>query len=204
MADAKYLACAVAAACVLPAAAEEQRSVDAHEHGHGILNIAIEGDRIAMELEVPGFDIVGFEHAAESDADRATVDAALEKLAEPLELFAMPDAAECGVVESQAILIFDGEHHDDHEDSHDHEDEDEHHDDHGHDEDEEATHSEFHAEYLLACGDIGSATQIEMRFFDSFSNSESLTVQIVTAQGATLIEATRENSTLDLSSWIQN
>ncbi len=209
MNDARYLACALAAACALPASAEEQRFVDAHEHGHGTLNIAVEGDRIAMEFEAPGFDIVGFEHAAVSDADRATVEAALEKLAEPLELFALPDEAECRVIGNQAMLLIDEDDHDHHahhgKEGHDNDHAHSHNDDHdedGHDDHTragEAIHSEFHAEYLLECAHIGSATQIELRYFNLFRNAESLTVRTVTNQGAALLEATRKNSTLDLS-----
>ena len=49
----------------------ERRELGAHEHGHLVLNIAIEGDRIEMELMAPGVDIVGFEHAAETDEHKA-------------------------------------------------------------------------------------------------------------------------------------
>lgn len=248
MKDTKYVVCAVAAVCTLPAAAEERRSLDAHEHGHGELNIAIEGDRIAMELEVPGFDIVGFEHVAESEEDRAAVQSALLQLAKPLDLFALPGSAGCEVVDSHVEHLVESGHDEDNHDDHAHEDDDhghgddedyhEHghddedddhghegedgHDDHGHegedddhghenedDHDERghgdgATHSEFHAEYLLSCSDVGSANQIELRYFETFGNAESLTVQFVAAQGATLFEATRENPTLDLSDAMQN
>ena len=45
-------------------AEEDHRELGPHVHGHGTLNIAIEDKRVSMELEVPGMDIVGFEHAA--------------------------------------------------------------------------------------------------------------------------------------------
>jgi Protein of unknown function (DUF2796) len=54
---------AVGAIAAFPVTAEERRELGAHEHGHSVLNIAIEGDRIEMELMSPGMDIVGFEHA---------------------------------------------------------------------------------------------------------------------------------------------
>ena len=62
---------ALAAMALMPASvrAEEHRELGAHEHGHGTLNIALEGSRLTMELEAPGVDIVGFEHAA-STKDR--------------------------------------------------------------------------------------------------------------------------------------
>ena len=51
--------------------AEETRQLGAHEHGHGTLNIAIEGTTVSMELEVPGSDIVGFEHVAATPEQKA-------------------------------------------------------------------------------------------------------------------------------------
>ena len=51
------------------AAQAQHRELGPHQHGHGTLNIAIEGERVSMELDVPGADIVGFEHAA-STADQ--------------------------------------------------------------------------------------------------------------------------------------
>ena len=69
-------ACLLAAgmACAaLPASAEEHRQLGAHVHGHGRLNIAIEGNTISMELEVPGMDIVGFEHEPSTPEQKAAV-----------------------------------------------------------------------------------------------------------------------------------
>lgn len=142
-------------ALATPALAEETRQLDAHVHGVGELNIAIEGETVAMELHVPGADIVGFEHAAESEEDQAKVAAALETLTSPLALFALPEAAGCAVTEAAAELEIEGaEDHDDHgHDDHDHDDhghedhaEDEHDED-GHDEDGHDDHGhEDHAE----------------------------------------------------------
>ena len=192
-----YLVGVGAAAFALHASAQEQRSLDAHEHGHGTLNIAMEGDRITMELEAPGFDIVGFEHEAETDADLAAIQVALEQLSRPLNLFALPEAAGCEVVESHVELLVDDGH-----DSDEGHDDEEHHD--GHDDESEASHSGFHAEYLLACADTGSAARIDLQYFESFGNAESLTVQLVTSEGATLVSASRENPVLDLSEAMGN
>ena len=70
----------------LPAIADDTRQLSAHEHGVGSLDIAIDGDVIAMAFRAPGADIVGFEYKAESDEDRAAVDVALRAFAAPLEL----------------------------------------------------------------------------------------------------------------------
>ena len=93
-----------------PVIAEETRQLDAHEHGVGQLDIAIDGQQIAMELHAPGADIVGFEYAAESAKDLAAVDAAVAKLSAPLALFVLPEAAGCRIVEASAGLESDEEH----------------------------------------------------------------------------------------------
>ena len=67
---------ALTAVVATPAFAQEARQLNAHEHGVGQLDIAFDGDQIAMELHAPGADIVGFEYGAESAEDRAAVDAA--------------------------------------------------------------------------------------------------------------------------------
>jgi hypothetical protein len=100
-----------------------------------------------MELHVPGADIVGFEYEPASTEDRALVEAAEETLKQPADLFVLPVAAECTVIEAAAHLEGEGGHedHDDHDEGHDDHDED--HDDHAeehadHDEDD---HDEEHA-----------------------------------------------------------
>ena len=194
---------ALLALAAAPTLADETRELDAHEHGVGELNIAFDGNTVAMELHAPGADIVGFEHAAEGDDDRAAIDAAVAILAKPLDLFVLPAAAECSVTKASAGLesAFDHDDHDDHdhddhaeaEDHHDHEEEhahDDHHDD--------ETHSEFHAEYELTCGNPGALSGIEFAYFSTFENALELDVQIVTASGAQAFEVERDAPSLDL------
>lgn len=51
-------------------------------------------------------NLVGFEHAATTDADKATVAAAKARLENPLALFNLPPAAKC-VVEAQGFAATD-------------------------------------------------------------------------------------------------
>ena len=94
----------IAFVTAFPAFAKDSRQLDAHEHGVGTLNMAIEWATVAITFEAPDADIVGFEYVAESDIDLAAIDAAIATLAAPLDLFVMPDAAGCSVVEAQAEL----------------------------------------------------------------------------------------------------
>ena len=190
----------------LPAAADETRQLDSHEHGVGALNIAFDGSVVAMELRAPGADIVGFEHAAESAADRAAIDAAVAKLARPLSLFGLPDKAECNVTQARAALEAEENHgdhdheaHEDHEDHKDHDHDEAHADEHAHDDDKASeAHTEFHAEYTLSCGNPNALTSISFAYFDVFPNSRVLDVQIVSNKGAQAFEIERADPRLDL------
>jgi hypothetical protein len=189
---------ALAVAATTPVFAEETRQLDAHEHGVGQLDIAFDGKQILMELHAPGADIVSFEYAAESAEDRAKVDAAIVMLARPLDLFVLTEAAGCTIVQASAELESE-EGQADHEDEHDdHEDDD--HEDADHQEKNvgEAGHTEFHAEYLLACADPGAVTEITFTYFDVFPNALEVEVQLISNKGATSFEVERDAPTLDL------
>ena len=173
-----------------PVIAEETRQLDAHEHGVGQLNIAIDGQQIAMELHAPGADIVGFEYAAESAKDLAAVDAAVAKLSAPLALFVLPEAAGCSIVEASAGLESEEEH-EEHGDEH----AEDGHDDHA----DEPGHTEFHAEYLLNCAEPSAITGIDFAYFGSFPNALEVEVQIITDTGATSFEVERDAPTLYLT-----
>lgn len=188
--------------CAAPALAQQTRQLDAHEHGVGELQIAFDGNQIAMELHAPGADIVGFEYEAESAEDLAAIDAAIALLSRPQEIFVLPAAAGCAVTRASAEL--EGEDHDEHgeEDHDDHADEghDDHADEEGHDDhdEDEESHTEFHAEYLLTCSNPDAITGIEFAYFDRFEGARELEVQVVTSSGAMAFEIERDAPSLDL------
>lgn len=170
----------------------------AHEHGVGVLDIAMDGTVLAIEFHAPGADIVSFEYAAETDADRARVEDALAALGQPLDLFALPAAAGCSVTQASAGLDVAGAHEgeDAHGDEdHDHAEEEHSDDDHA----EEASHTEFHAEYRLDCTDPSALTELTFPYFDAFENAREVEVQIVTQAGAQAFEVMRDAPELDLA-----
>ena len=182
----------IALIAAFPAFAEDARKLDAHEHGVGTLNIAIDGMTVAMEFEAPGADIVGFEYEAESSADLAAIEAAVVKLGAPLDLFVMPDAAGCSVVEALAELEGENGHDEHHDDHNDHGD-----DDHK-DEVDDAGHTEFHAEYMLACDNPDAMTEITFAYFEAFPNAQEVEVQVIAASGAQAFEVERDAPVLEL------
>ena len=213
--------CALAA----PLAAQEHRELGAHEHGVGQLNIAIEGNEVAMELHAPGADIVGFEHAAESDEDKAAVEAALATLSDPLAIFAPSEAAGCVIESVEASLEAEEHEHEEHAEDHDHDEraegEDHDHEDHAkgeehdhedhaegddHDHEDHAEgndhgeggHSEFHADYALTCDDPAALTEITFAYFDAFPNAQEIEGQLVSDTGATAFDVSRDKPVLRL------
>ena len=194
----------------------QSRELDAHLHGHGTLNIAFEGKSVAMELEAPGADIVGFEHPAETAEDRSLIDAAIAQLAKPLELFVIPAAAGCTVTAANVELMGEDDHEEGHEGEHDdknehvegqededehaedHKDEDDHKDEHA-DEAGEEGHNEFHAEYALTCADPTAIDAIEFAYFERFPNAAELDIQMISDKGAKGFEVERDEPRLSLS-----
>jgi hypothetical protein len=173
----------------VPARAEDDhRELGAHVHGHGTLNIAIEGNRVAMELEVPGMDIVGFEHAPSTDDQKAVVEKAKARLEKPLGLFSLPAAAGCAVAEAHVAV--EAEHGDDHQ----HEEK----DDHDHDDGAAGAHNQFEANYALDCANPAELTTITFDYFALFGGAHDLTVNVVTAKGQSKYEVSRSKPTLDL------
>ena len=184
----------------------EKRELGAHEHGHSALNIAIEGDRVEMELMAPGADIVGFEHEAASADDKAVVAQAKAVLGEPLALFGFTDAAGCAV-ETAAVEIEGEEHMDDHGDGHGDEAhaEEEHHEEGEHaDADHEAhegeaSHNEFHAAYALTCSAPDALDAIDFAaFFETFAGAEEVEVTVISEKGQSSYEVERDAAVVDL------
>jgi len=189
-----------------PVFSEDARQLNAHEHGIGALNIAIEAPLVVMEFHAPGADIVGFEYAAKSDADLAAISAALKTLEAPLDLFVLPEAARCAVQAVQVELKSDADHGANEEDhqGHDAHTEDGHqdHDDHDdHDEEKHAAssgHTEFHAEYSLICSNIEALTQIDFAYFEVFPNSKQVALQLISQSGARAFDIKSGALRLDL------
>ena len=170
-----------------------ERELDAHQHGHGSLNIAIEGSTLWIELETPGADIVGFEHPARSDDDKAAIENARGRLSDPIGLFGIPAQASCTLVEVLVEPVgyelgADDVRHDEHDA---HEDHDEHEEAH---EDEKESHAEFHAEYRLHCADPAAITSLTLTYFDVFPGVEELEVNLITDDGQSRQEVTPADS----------
>src|SRR5262245_41674410 len=94
----------------VPLAAQEHvRQLGAHEHGRGFLNIAVEGNRVAIELQAPGSDISRSETKPDTPERKAAAEAAIATLEKPLELFRFPAEAGCTIASAKARMSIVGE-----------------------------------------------------------------------------------------------
>ena len=119
-------------------------SLSAHEHGAAELDAALDGATLEIELRSPAMNLVGFEHAPRSDADKAKIAGARKQLEQPDSLFGLTPAAGCTLAKTELESpLFEGGHSHEHEHEHEHE-----HGEHGH---------EAHAKDEHAEADHGSA-----------------------------------------------
>ena len=169
----KYLFALAVLIAVTPAAmAASYHQHEAHEHGVGELNIAMAGNQLGMELTAPGADLVGFEYAASSEADKLAVHKALQQLRNPQALITLPNETQCALISAEAHL-----------DSEDH---------------EEEQHTSFYAEYLFQCSNMSALKNLSFPYFQSFPNALELEVQIVNDSGARAFEVERAEPQLEL------
>lgn len=91
-------ACCAVASCLVPSPpilADEFEQHPPHEHGKVIINAALDGNQLVIELDSPAVNVVGFEHEPRNDDERAAVSSAAKLLGSGRGLFAMPREARC-------------------------------------------------------------------------------------------------------------
>jgi len=185
-------------------AQDARRQLDAHAHGEGRLAIAIEGPRLEMELETPASDILGFEHAPRTKAQKKALADARKRLASLAGLLTLPDAAGCKLTSAKVEVLGAAAgggkkgHDHDHGHGHDHKAADSKGkaDDHGHD---HGAHSEFKVTYAVACATPAKLDTIAFDYFKAFKGAEKLSVTVIGPKGQSSYVVTREKPVLDLS-----
>ncbi|AZE51454.1 putative zinc-binding protein [Pseudomonas chlororaphis] len=168
----------------------EHGSLGAHEHGVARLNAALDGQTLELELESPAMNLVGFEHAASTDADKAKVAAVRAQLEKPLALFSLPPAAGCVVAQQELESPLFGDKPEDHDEDHD-----EAKDAGGHEHHHE--HSEIHAHYQFTCATPGALKSLDLAgVFKTFPATQKIQVQLISPSGQQGVEATSKAASL--------
>ena len=128
---------------------KDKKSLDSHVHGVSILNLVQDMKQLSFEFEMPGFDVVGFEHKAKKKEDIKKVRNALSILSNYKNMINIPANANCKEEKSSTKVINEG------------------------------SHSEFLSQYLLSCEKISSIKSIEIKYFDSFQFSKELNINLI-------------------------
>ncbi|MBA56643.1 MAG: zinc-binding protein [Pseudomonadales bacterium] len=182
----------------LPVVAAESghRQHDAHVHGVGRADVALDGNRLMLELSIPAHDLVGFEHAPATEQEHKTLEAAVARLRDGLSLFVPNPEAQCSQtqVDVKSALLEADQHDEDHHEAH----QDDHHDhDADHGEDEE-THADFTLFYRFECRDGKQLKQLRFEIFQDFSGVSRLSVQFIGPAGQQGMKATPQQAVLNL------
>lgn len=91
-------------AALATAADPAQATGKAHEHGAVKLDVAIEGQKLSIEMDAPLDNLLGFERAPRNDAERQAAAAVLARLRAPQQgqpLFRPDAAAQCTLVKAE-------------------------------------------------------------------------------------------------------
>jgi len=169
----------------------------AHQHGHAELQAALDGDQIDLIFTSPAYNLLGFEHRARTEDQKALVRETTPWL-ERTPLINTPDA-NCTVVNVEVYHEAGGDSHDHHDhdshghDHHDHHGHDDHEAEHGHDEHEHSegyTHSDFEVTQVLNCTGLASVETLLTPLTERFPEIEHLAVEWVWSggQGSTRLE----------------
>ena len=184
--------------------AESSREKDSHEHGAANVMLAMEGEKLQLNFEVPSESLIGFEHFPKSQDQRWYFNEAIKTLLEPSKLFSIPANAECllvGINVSQSLFSAEDEHGHDEKDEHGHDEKDEHghdekdehghdeKDEHGHDEsDKSEIHSEFSSKYHWNCEHLDEIDSIGSQLMNIFPRIEEIRVRWITKNNQGSIE----------------
>ena len=192
------------------------RSADAHTHGDAELAVVIEKGSVTIELDTPLYNILGFEHAPETQAQKAAALQAELQLTRSSDLFEFNSKANCkNLSQDQNISLFDKAEADEHSD-HDDEghDEENHHEDHddeeGHDahhqdesHNDEAHEDEAHNDVLLTyefkCEHPLKLSNLNVNLFEFFEELSEVDVTFLGPATQKQVTLTRTQRQLDIT-----
>ncbi|MDR1425027.1 MAG: DUF2796 domain-containing protein [Azoarcus sp.] len=163
---------------------------DAHEHGVAHLNLVVDEQEVEIELETPLANVLSFEHAPQTDAQKKEVRdmAALMRKADAL--FVFPAQARCELAEvsldSDAVdreMLASGS-----EGAQEHE----------HDEDanEARGHGDLDVEVSFLCRDPGKLNSVTVDVFKVFPDMRRMDVQMFTPKGQKAAKLTPESNVI--------
>ena len=172
-----------------------------HEHGVARMNISVDGATVEIALESPLANVLSFEHAPASDAQRAEVQALAAKLRQAEKLFLLTKAAQCrstGVslasenlppeLLGDAAPAFVGGGGGHPEKTHDTAEDEAH--------EEHEAHGDLDASFTFTCDKPEALKDINVQLFTAWPALHELEIQLVTPAGQQGAELTSKKHTL--------
>ena len=151
----------------------------AHVHGVARLDIAIEATRLSVQLEMPLENLLGFERAPRTDAERRQADAVIARLRAAGAMFVIDPAARCKPatveLESAALKLGSPE-----------------------PKATQAGHADVDGSFEFACVDATKAAYIDVGLFE-FARLQRLEVQVAAPRGQFKRELKRPNRRIVLA-----
>ncbi len=158
----------------------------AHQHGAASMDVTLDGRTLAIRLESPLDNMVGFEHAPRNEKQHAALTRMTEDLKRSERLFDLPGAAACRLVSAQARHPYqasaaaatrshgaDGTGHD-------------------------GVHAELQATWEFDCARPDALKGIGLRLFDVFRGIQRVRAQTVTPKGQGAVSLSPANRELRL------
>jgi hypothetical protein len=178
-------------------AAQPFKQEGKHVHGQVTLNLALENDVLAVEIEAPAINVVGFERAPRDAAEQQATRDAAAWLGGGRALLGVPAAAGCRRIEASvtapewsAAKGKDGGKHD-HSHDHDH--------DHDHDHGDEAhAHADYLATATYRCAKPEALAWIEVWALRQLRDVTEATVNVVTPQVQKSVRTARADERIAL------
>ena len=138
------------------------RAVDAHQHGVAQLGIAVDANRLTVQLSSPLENLLGFEHAPRNDAERGRVAAMIAALRGTL--FAIDSAGACraGAVQLNSAALQLGQ---------------------PEPAEQQAGHADLDASFEFECSAAARAGFVETTLFERFAGIQRIDVQLATPRG---------------------
>ena len=134
----------------------------AHEHGVARLDVAVAANAVRIELDTPLDNLLGFERAPRSDAERDKVKATLARLRDGAALFRIDPAAGCALAQVELVsaplqlgpaVAATGD------------------------------HGDLEGSYQFNCVAGAKAGFVEVGLFDAFAGLKRVELQVVTPRG---------------------
>jgi Protein of unknown function (DUF2796) len=161
---------AFALACICGSASAAGK---AHEHGVLKLDVAVDGNKLTIVMEAPLDNLLGFERAPRTDAERKAAADVLARLRSPdkgTPLFAADAAAQCSLSKAEVqapVLESDAK---------------------GAAKD---GHADLDASYEFTCAQPGELRSLDVGLFDAYKRTRRIDVQVVGPKGQSKVSLKR-------------